>query len=270
MKIYKLHNQLLNNTYGVSEYYNFKVNDGKEREISKLPYIDRIVHHAILTYLEPIFTECFISQTYSCIKNRGLHKCLWKMNEYLGGGGVKYALKLDIKKFYPSVNNEILKSLLTRKFKDDKLLNLLDIIIDSTTGLPLGNYTSQWLGNFYLNGLDHYIKEELGIKRVVRYCDDIVILDDSKERLHKWRKLIQSYLLDKLKLELSNYQVFPIANGIDFLGYVSYETHIRIRKSLKKRFVRMIKRNKNQKSIASYYGWLLHGDCKNLWNKYIK
>lgn len=264
--VLKLHNDLVNKSYAVSEYTIFKIYEPKERIISKLPFRDRVVHHAILNIIEPILVNCFTVNTYSCIKGRGIYKCLMDLKRDLKQE-TEFALKLDIKKFYPSIDHEILKGLLRRKFKDKDLLWLLDQVIDSCEGVPLGNYTSQWFANFYLNGFDHWLKQEKKIKYYYRYCDDIVILGNDKNKLHELRKDIQDYL-QTLNLELSNYQVFPVdSRGINYLGYVSYHTHIRLRKSIKLRLKRMLKRNPNEKSKASYNGWLVHADCINLKNK---
>ena len=139
-----LYKDLINRTYKTGEYFHFIIYEPKRRDISKLPYKDRIVHHAIMNILEPIFKKSFITQTYSCIKGRGILKCLQDLNKGLKDKtSSKYCLKLDIQKFYPNINNSILKQLLRRKFKDRDLLNLLDDIISSHRGLPLGSYTSQ-------------------------------------------------------------------------------------------------------------------------------
>lgn len=264
---------LLNNQFQTSKYHIFKIYEDKERTIHKLPYFpDRIVHHSIMNILEPIFVNCFTSNTYSCIKKRGVHKLLYKLKSSLKDKeNTKYCLKIDIKKFYPSIDNNILKSLLRKKFKDEQLLNLLDEIIDSTSGLPLGNYLSQYLGNFYLTYFDHWLKENLRLQYVFRYCDDIVILHSSKPFLYQVRILIDNYLRINLNLELkSNYQIFPVeSRGIDFVGYKSYHNYILIRKRIKKNFIQMIKFNKNQKSIVSYNGWLNHSNSINLKRKYL-
>lgn len=152
-----IQDELINHTYRTSKYHIFKLyENGKEREIYKLPFKDRVVQHAIMNILESIFVKTFISQTYNCIKSRGIHKGLFKLNEYLKDtDNTKYCLKFDINKFYPSINNTILKKLLRNKFKDRELLSLLDNIIDSNTGLPIGNYMSQYLANYYLAYFDH-------------------------------------------------------------------------------------------------------------------
>lgn len=264
-----LHHLLLNKEFTTSNYTVFKLKEyNKEREIYKLPYYpDRIVHHAILNILEDIFTRCFIAQTYSCIKKRGIHKALRYLNFNIKS--YKYCLKLDIFKYYPSINNSILKELLKKKFKDKNLLWLLNNIIDSNLGLPIGNYLSQWLGNFYLTYFDHYCKETLKIKVYLRYCDDIIILANNKQELHITLNQIRIFLGDNLKLRIkNNYQIFPITRGIDFVGYVSYKTHIKLRKRIKQSFKRMIKYYPNNNSKASYNGWLNYCNSINLKRKY--
>lgn len=266
----RLQKELEDETYCTSAYSHFTISEPKKREISKLPYKDRVVHHAILNYAGDIFTSCFISQTYSCIKGRGIHKCLFDLNKALvDEPSTRYCLKLDIRKFYPSVDNNILKKQLRTKFKDGRLLGLMDNIIDSTKGIPLGNYTSQWFDNFYLNQFDHWLKETKGIRHYFRYCDDLVILLDNKEELHALRLEIQDYLRTNLNLELSNYQVFPVAaRGIDFLGYKSYHTHILLRKSIKNRMRRMIMKYPNGLSFNSYLGWCKWCNSINLVNDF--
>jgi len=221
-----LHEMLYEKTYTTSEYTKFTIYEPKEREIYRLPYFpDRITHHAIMNVLEPIFVNSFISQTYSCVKGKGIHGAARAVKYALGDEpGTQFCLKMDIKKFYPNINHDILKQLLRRKFKDADLLWLLDEIIDSTDGLPIGNYLSQYFANFYLTYFDHWLKEEKGIKYYFRYADDIVILSSSKSYLHALLADIKHYLATELKLTVKqNYQVFPVyARGIDFVGYVFY------------------------------------------------
>jgi len=188
----------------------------------------------------------------------------------LEGGGVSgYYLKLDIQKYYPSINHNILKSLLRKKFKDKDLLELLDNIIDSAPGCPIGNYLSQYFANFYLTYFDHWLKEQKKVKYYIKYMDDIIILHESKEYLYNLLIEIKQYLEDNLKLKVkSNYIISPISKGIDFVGYITYPTHIRLRKRIKLNFIKSVKQNKLS-SIPSYKGWLQYGNCVNLWNKYI-
>lgn len=272
--IVQLHEMLKTKTYKTSEYDIFKVFEPKERDVYRLPYFpDRICHHAIMNVLEPVFVAVFTADSYSCIKGRGIHKASFNLRKALKDKEETiYSLKLDIKKFYPNVDHDILKALLRRKFKDDDLIWLLDEIIDSAPGLPIGNYLSQYLANFYLTYFDHWIKETLRLKYYFRYADDIVILHKDKKVLHRILNLIKSYFKLNLNLEVKeNWQVFPIEKrGIDFVGYVHYHTHVRLRKSIKKRFAKMLKRKPNKGSIASYYGWAKHCNSKNLMKKLVQ
>lgn len=270
--IEKLHKMLIEGKYRTSEYETFMVYEPKEREIFRLPYYpDRIVHHAVMNYLEPIFVSTFTADTYSCIKGRGIHSCADKLKRILRNDpeGTKYCLKLDIKKFYPSIDHDILKSLLRKKLKDQRLLVLLDEIIDSADGVPIGNYLSQYFANFYLTYFDHWVKEDLKVKYYFRYADDLVFLAPDKAYLHELLGRIREYLRTNLKLEIKpNYQVFPVSSrGIDFVGYRFYHTHTLLRKRIKQRFARAVKRGNAEQSIASYMGWALHCDSKNLIKK---
>jgi len=189
----EIQRQLLNRTYRTSRYKIFIINDGgKEREIYKLPYYpDRIVHHAVMNVIKPTLLNTFIHNTYAAIEGRGIHAALKMLHSFMRDrDGSQYCLKLDVAKFFPSVDHTILKQLLRRKFKDPELLWLLDEIIDSIPGgkgLPIGNYTSQYLANFYLTYFDHWLKEEKGIKYYLRYMDDMVILHGDKSFLHQLR-----------------------------------------------------------------------------------
>lgn len=267
-----LQNILLNEEFNTSKYKTFKIFEPKERIISELPYYpDRIVHHAIVNVLDDIWIKQFNSDVYGNVKGRGIHKVLYKLKEDLNDiENTKYCLKFDIKKYYPNIDNSILKTIIRKKIKDNKLLKLLDNIIDSSEGIPIGNYLSQYFANLYLSGFDNYIKSKLNIKYYYRYVDDIVILDKDKKYLHDILLLIKEYLANNLNLELKrNYQIFPIdKRSIDFVGYVIKYKQIKIRKKIKKSFIKSIKTNKIE-SISSYLGWLLHSNSKNLIKRYI-
>ncbi|MGV8094488.1 MAG: reverse transcriptase domain-containing protein [Mangrovibacterium sp.] len=271
--IQKLHEILKDKTYRTSEYTTFTIFEPKERLIFRLPYFpDRITHHAVMNVLEPIFVSTFTVNTYSCIKGRGIHGAAAAVKKALKDvENTQYCLKLDIKKFYPSIDHAILKQLLRRKIKDNDLLWLLDEIIDSTDGLPIGNYLSQYFANYYLTFFDHWMKENKRVHYYFRYADDIVILSSSKPYLHALFSEIRTFLDVNLKLTIKqNYQVFPVAaRGIDFIGYVFYHTHTLLRKNIKKNFARMLSKNRNEKSIASYNGWAAHCNSKNLLKKLL-
>lgn len=271
--IRQLYKILRDKTYQTSEYTTFTIFEPKERLIFRLPFFpDRITHHAIMNVLEPLFVSVFIADTFSCIKGRGIHAAAKAVKRSLNDvENTRYCLKLDIRKFYPSVDHAILKKLIRRKIKDNDLLWLLDEIIDSTDGLPIGNYLSQYLANFYLTYFDHWLKEEMQVKYYFRYADDMVILSVNKPDLHLLLIEIREYLQSNLKLTIKqNYQIFPVeSRGIDFVGYVFRHTHILLRKTIKQRFARMLKNHRNDKSIASYKGWAKHCNSKNLLKKLL-
>lgn len=270
---------LKNRTFKNSPYEVFtRTEGGKEREIFKLPYFpDRIIHHCVLQVVGPIWTRTLISDTYACVKGRGIHKGVNRIKAALvEKENTRYCLKCDVRKFYPSVDHEVLKKIILRKIKDEDLLWLLDEIVDSTHGIPIGNYLSQHFGNIYLSGFDHWIKEDRGCRHYFRYCDDLVVLHGDKDFLHGLRLEMETYLKEDLNLDLKgNWQVFPVdSRGIDFLGYRFFHDYVLLRKSIVKRIkakVDDIKRNWRHmvpleviSGIMSYYGWMKHANCMNL------
>lgn len=282
-----LHEALKNQSFDTSKYQVFKIYSPKERDIYRLPYFpDRIVHHAVMNILESIWVSVFTKDTYSCIKGRGIHAVARSVRRALREDvpGTQYCLKIDIKKFYPSVDHAILKQLIARRIKDKKLLWLLGEIINSvptSDGVPIGNYLSQYFANIYLAYFDHWIKEEKQIKHYWRYADDMVVLSDNKEQLHALLAEMHIYLHDNLKLKIKdNWQVFPVhSRGIDFVGYVFRHTHILMRKSIKKTFARKVaKANKRNQitekqflqAVCPWWGWAKHCDSNNLIYKLSK
>lgn len=285
-----LQEMLVNKTYHTSEYQTFYKTDGnKKRLIYKLPYFpDRICQWAVLQVIEPILLRNFTADTYSAIPGKGIHLCLHNIQKSMKTDvkGSQYCLKIDAKQYYPSINHQILKEKYRHLFKDDDLLWLLDEVIDSTpgdSGIPIGNYLSQYSGNYYLSAFDHWIKEVKGVKHYFRYMDDIVILHQSKTYLHKLRKEIDEYFRTKLKLTIKeNWQVFPtFKRGLDYVGYRSFLEFTLLRKSTCKNFkVKMVAINKKRLngqeltysewcSINSYKGWLKHCDSYRLQQKYL-
>lgn len=267
-----------------SEYEVFtKMDSGKERKISKLPYFpDRIVHHCVMQILEPIWMKTFIADTYAALKGRGIHKGVRRVKSALRDReNTQYCLKFDVRKFYPSINHNVLKAIICRKIKDPGVLWLLDEIIDSAEGVPIGNYLSQYFGNLYLAYFDHWMKEEKSCKYYFRYCDDVVVLHSDKEFLHALFRDVEHYLAVNLKLIIKgNYQIFPVdKRGIDFLGYRFFHDYVLLRKSIAQRFkakMLYIKQNWRQMkpisiigSVMSYRGWLQHGNCLNLTRRHV-
>lgn len=267
--VLNLHQALVDKTYRTSEYTVFKIFEPKERDIYRLPYVDRIVHHAIMNILEPIWIKIFTRDTYSCIKGKGIHGALERIKSDIKKDkeGTKYYLQMDIKKFYPSIDHEILKLIIRKKIKDENLLNLLDEIIDSAEGVPIGNYLSQYFANLYLAYFDHWVKSKKF--KYYRYADDMVIFSSNKEDLHKILHEVKEYLRDNLKLELKgNHKINPLDDhGLDFVGYVIRSTHVRLRKSIKQSFARKAAKKANRSTLTAYYGWAVHCNSVNLLKK---
>lgn len=290
--IMKLHEALLTQTFKTSPYTVFTIYEPKERIIFRLPYYpDRIVHHAIMNVLEPIFLRVFTHNTYSCIKKRGIEGCSRATEKAIASfqGKPLYCLKIDIKKFYPSIDHNVLKRLVRRVIKCKRTLWLLDEIIDSAPGLPIGNYLSQYLANLCLAYFMHWVNEVLpvllgGVTIVVReYADDIVFLSDSKEALHRALPLIRDYISRELNLSVKgNYQVFPIAENrydrhgraLDYVGYKFFRRQKLMRKCIKQNFCRVVARLNHKQplppleayrqAVAPWLGWAKHSNSRNL------
>ena len=264
--------------YKVSEYKIFhRITGGKDREIFKLPMKDRIVQHAVMNIIEPIFRENFIKDTYSSIKYKGIHAAAKRIKYFLRNYDCCYYLSIDIKKCYPSLDKNILKQKLSKKFKDNDLLWLLFTIVDSCkNGVPIGNYTSQYFNNFYFSEFDHWLKEQKRVKCYIRYCDNITIISKYKYELHALLKEI-NIKISNLNVSIKNdYQIYDIfVKGVDVVGYIIRKNFVRIRKRIKLNFIRKIGfmnfKNLTPKQInilGSYWGIIKHGDCRALWYKY--
>ncbi|MGL5961879.1 MAG: reverse transcriptase domain-containing protein, partial [Cetobacterium sp.] len=277
-KLTELQTMLKNHTYTLTEkdYKHEIINDnGKERDLYKLPYFPhRVVQWAIMNVAENAFMSHFIKHTYASLKGRGIHKAKRDVEDALKKDpeGTKYCLKLDIKKFYPNINNNILMELLKKRFKDKELLDLFEMIVFSRgeKGQPIGSLLSQYLGNYYLSEFDHHCKEKGKLKHYFRYCDDIVILLDDKERLHRIKKYFDGYFKTKLDLEIKgNWQIFPTrTRGIDFVGYRFFgdKTIVRKRIYLKARYV--FSRPTKHKAMPSYKGWFKYANCSKFMEKH--
>lgn len=282
-KLLNIQKMLKDKTFHTSPYYDFIKHDRtKDRKISKLPYYpDRIIHWALIQIIGPILINKMIDQTYSAIPNRGIHKCLLKLKSdlYKFPEDTIYCLKLDIYHYFESINQDILFSQYCKIFPEENIQWLIgDIIYSKDVGIPIGNYTSQYSGNFYLCDFDHYCKETLHIKFYYRYMDDITILAKSKEELWGILQKIKAYL-DTLGLTLKpNYQVFPVdIRGIDFVGYKFFHKYILLRKNIYKLLRVKCNKIKSYKvlsysqfcTINSYFGWIKWCNSYNLCIEYI-
>ncbi|MDA8082285.1 MAG: reverse transcriptase domain-containing protein [Nitrospiraceae bacterium] len=269
---------LLNKTFHTSPYETKIITEPKTREIFILPFApDRIIHHALMNVLEPIWQRLFIHDSYACIKGKGIHAGSRRTMEMVRRN--KYVLQCDISKFYPSVNHDVLFSIVKRKIKCPDTIWLLQDIIYSIGGgknVPIGNYTSQWFGNLYMNELDQFLKHFRKARHYIRYCDDFLVFHDDKGWLHETAALIKAFLQDKLKFLMSRCEVYPTSQGVDFLGYKHFADHLLLRKSTATRIKRRLRElpgllrsgritpDQMRSSVASIMGWLKWGNTHNL------
>lgn len=204
----------------LNSYTQFTIYEPKERIISVVPFVDRVMHHAIMNVLEPVFEKQFIYHTYACRKGKGSHKAI--KYAFCKAKNCEYFLKLDVKKYFDNINHQILKQKISRIIKDKDCLSLLFNVIDSFStekGLPIGNLTSQFFANLYLSELDHFVLENLKPSGYCRYMDDFILFSNSKIDLKKMLNSIESFCLNNLLLTLKPYILGQCKDGIAFLGY---------------------------------------------------
>jgi len=272
----KIRQMVINGEFTTSPYKQTMIYEPKQRIIYKLPFApDRIVQHAIMNILKPIFSNLFIENSYACIEGRGQHKASIKCSEYVRK--YEYCLKCDIKKFYPSISHDILSSKIHKIIKDEKFMAIIDDVIYSIEGdynCPIGNYMSQWLGNFYLTSLDNYVLHILKCGAYERYCDDFLLFSNDKKYLHDCRKQIELFLKTSLELEFSKSNVFNTKQGVDFVGYRHFGKYVLVRKSTAKRIKRRFLHSRLSEDkdvlrsqIASTNGWLKHACSYHLKQK---
>jgi RNA-directed DNA polymerase len=264
-------------------YRVFMVHDPKERRICASDFRDRVVHHGICNVLEPIFERHFISDTCACRKGKGSFSARKRVQWY--SRSFRYYLKFDVHKFFDSIDHNILKVQICRKIKDRKFIRLIDKIVDHSVpwaepgkGIPIGNLTSQHFANFYLSGLDHFIKEYLRIEGYLRYMDDMVLFADEKETLWDAAGKVESYLMEKLGLTIKKGSLIlaPVEQGLSFLGFRIFPGVIRASRKGWRRFRRKtIRRERDYlsgkidyeafvRSAASLTGYMKQADTRNL------
>lgn len=286
---------ILEESYKPTPYRVFEVIDGvsgKHRIVSCPKFFpDQVLHWLAILSAQEIFMHGMYEFVCGSIPNRGVHYGRKYVKKWIETDrkNTKYCAKLDITKFYPSIDHDALKAALRRKFKDQKLLWLFDTIIDSTeSGLPIGNYTSQWLANFLLQGLDHKIKEEMHVVHYMRYMDDMVLFGSNKKKLHAAVKRIAEEIAP-LGLHLKrNWQVFRVdytdksrkrrGRDVDFMGFRFFRDKTIMRKRISLRARRLAARISKQKNASfkqaaamlSYMGWFKYSDSLGYYEKYIK
>lgn len=251
--IMNLYKEIKNNKYRLGKYREFIVTEPKERIIKALPYKDRVVQSwYIEEFIKPFIVKRFISDNYACIENKGTHKAVKNLQKYMIKMNREcddyYILKCDIKGFFYNIDKKVLLNILRKYISDKKLLDFTLILLGNLDeiGIPIGNYTSQFFANIYLNELDHFIKNTLNVKYYLRYMDDFILLVDSKEEakkiLFKINKFVNTILHLKLNKKTSYY---PSNKGVDFCGYKTFETHILLRKRCIKKIRKFIRKANN-------------------------
>ncbi len=267
-----LQESLINKTYHPGNYSTFFIYEPKKRMISAAPFIDRIVHHCLINVIGPIFEKTFIQQSFANQIGKGTHQAIRYVQNAMRLK--KYVLQCDIRKYFPSIDHEILKLFIRKKIKDPNVLWLIDLVIENSNpqelvvdyfpgdmlftpiekkkGLPIGNLTSQFFANIYLNGFDHFVKERLKCRFYARYVDDFVILGNSKNHLWKIFREIEDYLKNiRLRLNLNKSNIVPVNRGIRFLGQFIYPNRRLLPKENIRKFMRRMKEFQRQYFVGS-------------------
>ncbi|HBT81838.1 hypothetical protein A2757_00185 [Candidatus Giovannonibacteria bacterium RIFCSPHIGHO2_01_FULL_48_47] len=270
--ILALYQELASKTYEHGGYKSFHIFDPKPRHIHKASVRDRLLHHAIYRKLYTFFDRTFITDSFSCRKNRGTHKALNGFKAFgqkvsRNNTKICWVLKGDIRKFFQNIDHEVLMNTLSQHIPDKNILWLLKKVIESfSPGLPLGNLTSQLFVNIYMNEFDQFVKHKLKVKYYIRYADDFVILSEDKSELHNLIPKIRDFFQDTLRLELHPDKVFikTLASGVDFLGWVHFPDNRVLRTATKRRMIKRIQDNLNPQTLNSYLGFLKHGNTYKL------
>jgi retron-type reverse transcriptase len=294
-----LQEELIAETFTPGAYFNFRIHDPKPRVISAAPFRDRVVHHALCQVIEPLWERRFIHDTYACRMGKGTHAALDRCTEF--ARRYPYVLQCDIEQFFPSMDHDLLYAQFARLIADPPALRLCQKILESGAGihppagnpdyfpgddlfaalrprgLPIGNLTSQFWANVYLNPLDQFVKRELKCHAYIRYVDDFLLFADQKASLHTWRREIIHFLIKlRLRLHETRAAVFPAATGIPFLGWRVYPDHRQLRRrngvAFQRRFARLrldyaqgrISYDQMTASVQSWIAHVQHGDTWGL------
>jgi len=303
-ELIRLEQELRDGSYRPGGYRNFLIFDPKRRVISAAPFRDRVVHHAIVNVIEPLFERRFIADSYSCRSEKGTHMALDRFTRF--ARRYPYVLKGDIVQYFPSIDHDILLAMLSRVLDDDRLMNLLARILESgkdvfreeyrmvffpgddlfsaclPRGLPIGNLTSQFLANVYLDPLDHFVKEELRERGYIRYCDDFVVFGESREYLEGVRGRIELFLRGlRLVAHPRKTVVVPVRHGVPFLGFLVFPDHRRLLRRSVTRAGRRLRRLAEayadglvslaevRQSVQAWIGHARHGDTWGLRRKLL-
>jgi retron-type reverse transcriptase len=286
----RLQEELASKRYQPGGYRTFIVRDPKERQISAAPFRDRVVHHALCNIIEPIFERTFIRDSFANQKGKGTHRAIEQYQHF--ARQYPFVLKCDIRKFFPSLDHLVLKRELRRKIGCPDTLWLCDTILDGSNpqeehivyfpgddlftphqrrrGLPIGNLTSQFWANVYLNRFDHFVKETLGVKGYIRYVDDFVLFAETKDQLWAWRAEIAGYLAGlRLILHPDKTQVYRTADGVPFLGFRVWPYHRVVQKGKVRRYRRWLKQKVRQMQAGKLHPERLE-NALNAWLGHLR
>jgi RNA-directed DNA polymerase len=295
-RLLALQEELLTKTYQPGPYHSFYIHDPKRRLISAAPFRDRVVHHALCNVIEPIFERSFISDSYANRVGRGTHRALDRAQAL--ARRCRYVLQCDVEQFFPAIDHQILRTILARKLDDPDVLWLIDQILASGVGvlteayrlqyfpgdtlfdalrprgLPIGNLTSQFWANCYLNPFDHFVVRELRCRGYVRYVDDVLLFAADKQTLWTWREAIIRRLA-RLRLTIHpGAQPRPTGEGFPFLGFVVYPTHRRLKRRKAVAYRRKLKQlvgdwvageGTQEAVMNSLLGWINHARYGDTW-----
>lgn len=275
-ELLQLQEELSSGTYQPESYRYFYIHEPKKRKISVAPFRDRVVHHAVVGILEPIFEGIFIFDSYATRKEKGTHLAVKRAQGFLRNN--RWYFKADIEKYFERIDHEILLQLIRRKIKDRELLAIIEKIIqnggDDGKGLPIGNLTSQFFANVYLNPFDHWIKEEKGIRHYLRYMDDFVVFGEDRQQVKGIRKDIREWLDQHLQLSLKEKACFlnQRVHGLGFLGTRIFTDMVRLQSANRHRLRRRLMRKQEEyvsgslleesytATLNSYFSYLDHYD----------
>lgn len=296
-ELIRLQQELSEQTWQPGHYHSFYIRDPKKRLVSAAPFRDRVVHHALCHVTEAIYDNTFIGDSYANRKGKGTHAALDKAQALMRR--YPYVLQCDLKQFFPSVDHAILEALLNRKIVDEKVRWLMRQIVQSgegihqqevqpklfpnddllfacrPCGLPIGNLTSQFWANVYLNELDQFVKRELRCKGYVRYVDDFLLFAENKKQLWEWKSAIRE-LLVKLRLVMheKSSTVYPVKNGVPYLGFRLYANHRRLKRKNGVNFQRRLRRFykayargelSREELNQRVQGWIAHVEKADTW-----
>lgn len=305
-ELFTLQRELASETYRPGAYRHFYIHEPKKRKISAAPFRDRVVHHALHQLLEPIWEPLFIHDSYACRAGKGTHRALDRCTQWVRTH--RYVLQCDVATFFPTIDHAILAQIIGRKITDQQTLALCQTIIASGAdvhsnerqprwlpgddlfaplrpqGLPIGNLTSQFWGNVYLNELDQFVKRTLRCRTYLRYADDFLLFADDKARLHTWLGELRHFCSSRLRLHLhtTKCQVYPVATGVPFLGFRHLGSHRRLKRASVVRFRRRLramqhdyaagraKREKIGERIRSWCAHAAHGSTYRLRSRMLR